>query len=428
MIALDSSTRLFKIATLGCRTNQYESQAYRDQLIKMGWSEADDNQPADLCIVNTCTVTESADISSRQQIKQLAKKNPEAKIYVTGCAAEKNPQSLKTLPQVEEVVPNLKKESLIPMIFQDQDVPEFKIERFEAHTRAFIKVQDGCNSYCSYCIIPFVRGRSRSKKMEEIILEAQGLIQNGYQEIVLTGINIGDFDGGVADGEVQPRLADLVTAIDQLPGLQRLRVSSIDPDEVDDRLLKAIVEGKNTCHSMHIVLQSGSNTVLKRMNRKYTKQQFYDAINRLKEQHADFTFTTDVIVGFPGETDAEFEETLHAIRQVRFAKVHMFPYSLRPGTRAARLPNPVSQQVIAERKDQVLRLAEQVAFELREGYVGQVMPVLLESKERLSDAYTGHTDNFLEVIVSGRNLLENTIYPVRMVSNSAKGLIGEVVV
>ena len=418
--------KTFKIATLGCRTNQYESQAYRDQLLKMGWIESSEDEQASLCIVNTCTVTDAADQSSRQQIKQLAKKNPGSKIYVTGCAAQKDPKGLKLLPQVEDVVPNLQKEELISLIFKDEEVPEFKIERFEAHTRAFIKVQDGCNSYCSYCIIPFVRGRSRSKTMESLIEEAKGLIQNGYKEIVLTGINIGDFDGAVQEDEPKKRLSDLVRAIDALPGLQRLRISSIDPDEVDDDLLDAVINGKNTCPSMHIVLQSGSNTVLKRMNRKYTKQQFYDAINRLKQKRKDFTFTTDIIVGFPGETQAEFEETLEAIRTVKFAKVHMFPYSVRPGTKAARMPNHLEASIIAERKEIVMRLSEQMAFEMRNEYVGQVMPVLMESLDSSSLHINGHTHNFLPVKVSKGQLRQNDLVLVKITANTPEGLLGEV--
>lgn len=417
----------FKIVTLGCRTNQYESQAYRDQLIKMGWIESTDTDPAELCIVNTCTVTESADQSSRSQIKQLSKKNPEAKIYVTGCLAERAPKEMALLPQVDKVVSNLEKESLLQLIFPDESVPEFAIEQFEAHTRAFVKVQDGCNSFCSYCVIPYVRGRSRSKKIEPIIQEVKALIQNGYKEVVLTGINIGDFDGGAIGDEPPVRLHELVTLVDQIAGLKRLRISSIDPDEVDESLLKAVINGKNTCPSMHIVLQAGSNTVLKRMNRKYTKQQFYDSVTKLKNACPDFTFTTDVIVGFPGETEQEFEETLEVIQTVKFAKVHMFPFSVRPGTRAARMTNQLPYAVIQERKERVLRLAEKVAFELRNEFLGRIFPVLIEGKEDDGEYLTGHTPNFLPVLVPKHGIAQNNIVNVKLIQNTPKGCIGEIV-
>ncbi|NBO23774.1 MAG: tRNA (N(6)-L-threonylcarbamoyladenosine(37)-C(2))-methylthiotransferase MtaB [Chlamydiae bacterium] len=418
--------KTFKIVTLGCRTNQYESQAYRDQLLKMGWKEAENDQ-ASLCIVNTCTVTDSADQSSRYQIKQLAKKNPEAKIFVTGCLAERDSKNLKTLPQVEEVISNLKKETLLNIIFQDETVPEFKIERFEAHTRAFIKVQDGCNSFCSYCIIPYVRGRSRSKKIEEVVCEVEGLIQNGFKEIVLTGINIGDFDGQVEEGKPPKRLSDLVKAIDQIPGLERLRISSIDPDEVDEDLLEAIANGQKTCPSMHIVLQSGSNTVLKRMNRKYTKQQFFQAIERLKKVRKEFTFTTDVIVGFPQESEEEFNETVEVLKEVKFAKVHMFPYSVRPGTRAARMTGHLLPSLISERKEKVLRLAEQMAYELRNEFIGKRMKVLLESTDENQEFIYGHTENFLQVKIPKQNHRQNEIVEVLLKENTPECLIGKVV-
>lgn len=419
--------KTFKIVTLGCRTNQYESQAYRDQLVKMGWVESDSENPAELCIVNTCTVTDSADQSSRYQIKQLAKKNPESKIFVTGCLAERDSKNLKALPQVEEVVSNLKKEELLNVIFKDEEVPEFKIEHFEAHTRAFVKVQDGCNSFCSYCIIPYVRGRSRSKKIAEIVEEVKGLVQNGFKEIVLTGINIGDFDGGVEKGETPDRLSHLVKAVDEIEGLKRLRISSIDPDEVDGDLVDAIINGKTTCSSMHIVLQAGSNTVLKRMNRKYTKQQFYEAVEKLKQARADFAFTTDVIVGFPGETDEEFEETLEVIHSVKFAKVHMFPYSVRPGTKAARMTGHLPTDVIQLRKEKVLRLSEKSSYELREQFVGKTMSVLLEAEDDDGMHISGHTDNFLLVKIKKDHHRQNDLVDVYLKENSPSCLLGEVI-
>lgn len=405
----------FKIATLGCRTNQYESEAYRNQLEKLGYIEAQDHEEADLCIVNTCTVTESADQKSRYQIKQFGKQNPDAEIFVTGCLAERAPKELLHLKGVKKVVSNLEKENLIPLALPHlEEYPEFRIEQFEAHTRAFLKVQDGCNSYCSYCVIPFVRGRSRSKTIEEAVVEAKALIASGYKEIVLTGINIGDFDGG--DGT--RRLVDLVDEIDNLPGLERLRISSIDPDEVDDALINAIIKGKKTCHSMHLVLQSGSNTVLKRMNRKYTKHDFFDAVERLQASCPDFTFTTDVIVGFPGESEDDFAETLAVIETVKFAKVHMFPYSVRPKTRASRFTDHLPKEVIERRKNEVLRHSERVAFALRERYVGREVEVLIESDNQ------GHTDNFLAVEVKGREFRSNEIVRVKCLENSPERLIG----
>lgn len=418
----------FKIVTLGCRTNQYESQAYQDQLIQLGYEQASDSDAADVCIVNTCTVTESADSHSRHAIRQLAKQNPNGKLVVTGCFAEREPGTVSKIAGVTHVVPNKEKEQLIASVFPDEDIPEFSIKRFDAHTRAFVKVQDGCNSYCTYCIIPYVRGRSRSRSMKEILDEVKHLIANGYKEVVLTGINIGDFDGNKPDGEAPDRLADLIRAVDAVPGLQRLRVSSIDPDEVDDDLADAILNGTNTCASMHVVLQSGSNVILKRMNRKYTRQIFLETVEKLRLANPDFTFTTDVIVGFPGETEADFEETLEVMNQVRFAKVHMFPYSERPRTRAALMPNKVSQEVIKERKQRVLRHAEQTGFALRNEFLGRTMSVLIESEvPGMPGFMSGHTGNFLPVLVKLPDGQSNMLVDVQFVENTPSGLLGHVI-
>lgn len=411
----------FKVVTLGCRTNQYESQAYTDQLLQLGYRKAQEAEEVDLCIVNTCTVTASADSSSRHEIRSLARQYPGAKIVVTGCLAEQ----LTAMPGVSLIVPNAQKEELLNLALPEEEIPEFAISHFEAHTRAFVKVQDGCNAFCTYCIIPYVRGRSRSRKLDEILEEVKNLVHNGFKEVVLTGINIGDFDGNSSEGQPPVRLAELVRAVDAIPGLERLRISSIDPDEVDEELLEAVVNGKHTCPSMHIVLQSGSNAILKRMNRKYTKEIFLNTVERLKNAKPDFTFTTDVIVGFPGESEQDFQETLEMLSEVEFAKVHMFPYSRRERTRAALYPHQVPKEVMQERKQRVLRQAEEIAFSLRERYVGQRRSVLVESEDSAGQM-SGHTDNFLTVVVEGDKSLANTLVEVKLLSNAPHALIGKV--
>jgi len=416
----------FKIVTLGCRTNQYESQAYQDQLLSLGYEPAKEGEAAEICIVNTCTVTESADSSSRHEIRQLARQNSGAKLVITGCFAERQPEVVSQIEGVTHVIPNKEKENLLSKVFPDTELPEFSIKRFEAHTRAFVKVQDGCDSYCTYCIIPYVRGRSRSRKIHDVIQEVEQLVSNGFKEVVLTGINIGDFDGNPEEGEKPERLSDLIRAVDKVQGLERLRISSIDPDEVDDDLLDAVVNGQKTCPSMHIVLQSGSNVILKRMNRKYTRQIFMSTVDRLLQACPDFTFTTDIIVGFPGETDSDFEDTLAVMRDVRFAKVHMFPYSDRPRTRSNLMPNKVPNEVIKTRKQEVLRLSEQVAYELRSVFVGRRMSVLTENDDGdQSGSVSGHTANFLTVSIPNANGIQsNEMVEVELISNSPEGLEG----
>ena len=422
------SKKKYRVVSLGCRTNQYESNAFRHQLHSIGFDVAEQAEEADLCIVNTCTVTASADSHSRHAIRKLIRENPDAKVVVTGCMVENKPDLIKEIPGISKVVSNLEKESLMDQVFPDEEIPEFQISDFDGRTRAYVKVQDGCNSFCTYCTIPYVRGRSRSRSIPPILEEIKSLVARGFREVVLTGINIGDFDGAKEKGEKPDTLADLIREVDQIEGLDRIRVSSIDPDEVDDDLLDAIVNGKKTCHSMHIVLQSGSNVVLKRMNRKYTRQMFFETVERLRKASPDFTFTTDVIVGFPGETEQDFAETMEAVESVRFVKVHMFPYSDRERTRAARYPNKVPSEIMKKRKQILLRRAEEMGFEERNKFVGQEREVLLENRD--SDDSTliwGHTDNMLAVCLKSDVLKENDLVRVKLVENTPKGFIGQLV-
>lgn len=405
----------YRVVTLGCRTNQYESQAFQDQLEEMGYARAKEGEAADLCIVNTCTVTESADSHSRRAIRQLVRENPNAKVAVTGCFAEQNPEVAQSLLEDGVVIRNKDKEALLEQLFPEVQVPEFRIKEFHSHTRAFVKVQDGCNSFCTYCIIPYVRGRSTSRPIASVVEEVEGLVAGGMKEIVLTGINIGDYEDG---------LVNLVKAVDDIDGLERIRISSIDPDEVDDPLLEAVVGGKKTCHSMHLVLQSGSNAILKRMNRKYTRQIFMETVDRLRAASPDFSFTTDVIVGFPGETEKDLQETLDLIEEVQFAKVHMFPYSDRARTRASMYPNKVPPELMKERKARVIQVAERSSFAYSQGFLGRSMKVLLED-QRGNGQIAGHTDNFLKVWVDASEHVPGEIVTVELVENSPEGLIGK---
>lgn len=401
----------FKIITLGCRSNQYESQAYRDQLQELGLEETDGC--ADLCIINSCSVTASAESSSKKQIRQLIEENPGARVVLTGCAAT------KFSGDGVIVINNENKENLVADLFPELDAPQFGISRFVGHTRAFVKVQDGCNSFCSYCIIPYVRGRSRSRPFDDIINEVHTLVKNGYREVVLTGINIGDY-------KWQDKcFVDLVRAVDGVKGLDRLRISSIDPNDIDDELCDVILNGRVTCSSLHLVLQSGSDFILKRMNRKYDRQMFFDVVDKLRSVDEDFTFTTDIIVGFPGETEEHFQETLDVMDRVRFAKVHMFPFSVREGTRAARFSDFVSKGEQRRRREIILQRAEEHAFALREKYLSKTMLVLTEKVDpSVLGMIPAHTDNFLKVWVKGDCRQANELIEVQILENNSDGLVG----
>lgn len=412
----------FKIATLGCRTNQYESLAYQNQLKAAGYVEAMDGEEADLCIVNTCTVTQSADSHSRNQIRKLKKQYPKAKIAVTGCMVEKGKGELLKIKEADWVISNQSKDTLLNQIYPEQEFVEFALHQVDSQTRAFIKIQDGCNSFCSYCIIPYVRGRSKSKTVASVVQEVENVVKSGTKEIVLTGINIGDFDG--ADLENPQRLPALIKELEKVVGLEQIRISSIDPDEVDDALIEAIKSSTKVCPSMHVVLQSGSNWVLKRMNRKYTRQIFFETVDKLKAFNPEFTITTDIIVGFPGEREEDFQDTLKVMQEVKFAKVHMFPYSKRERTKAASFTDHLPPEVINERKNKILRMSEQYAFELRQNYVGKVYTVLTEeSSGGISHGYTPH---FLKVMIPSQKLLANQMVKVKIIDNQPEGLIGEI--
>ncbi len=373
----------FKIETVGCRTNQYESEVYANQLFSLGYSEAKEGEQADLCIVNSCTVTSSADRSSRLQIRRLHRFHPFARLVVTGCLVEREREEIKKMEGVSDLVSNQEKEELLNRVLSEEIAP-FHVTYFSRRTRALVKIQDGCNSFCSYCIIPYVRGRSRSRRVDEIIKEITLLVHNGHKEIVITGVDIGDFKGD--QGE---RLSDLIRKIDQVEGIGRVRLSSIDPDSVDDELIDAIVMSKSICHSLHLSIQSGSNLQLKRMGRKYSRQQVLDLVARLRERSPDFGLTADLIVGFPGEREVDFQDTLQLLREIRCFKVHIFPFSARAGTVAARMTDSLPCSLIEERRKRLLSEAEAVAYEVRNGYIGKRATLLVESGGR-SFGYTEH--------------------------------------
>lgn len=415
--------KTYHVVTLGCRTNQYESQAYTNQLQTAGYEKADEGE-ADICIINTCTVTENADKKSFYAIRKSVRDFKPKKLIVTGCLAKKDQKTIRAIPGVSDVVFNENKQTLLPDLFDEEQWPEFKINQFEAHTRAFVKVQDGCNSYCSYCVIPFVRGRSTSKTLPQVLDEVHALVENGYREVVLTGINIGDF----CDGE--KRLADLVREVDQVEGLRRVRISSIDPDEVDAELIDAVANGKNTCDSMHIVLQSGSNPILKRMRRGYLMKDVYDAYEKLSKVHPLFTITTDVIVGFPGETEADFEQTVQVIQKLPFVKVHIFPYSDRPKTRASRMEDKVDSATIERRKKKLLEVSRKRATQIYERYLRLEVEVLFETEEVQKEGQVwmmGHTTHFIPVFVEKGSIRSGEIYKVRLGRIVEGGIFSEVI-
>jgi threonylcarbamoyladenosine tRNA methylthiotransferase MtaB len=366
--------RTCRLVTLGCKVNQYETQIVREALLQGGFREANDGEYADLCVVNTCTVTNTGDSKSRQVIRQLSRQNPGTKTIVMGCYATRDPRAVSELPNVIEVVTDKRELPDVLGRFGIVDMPN-GISDFEGHQRAFVKIQDGCILKCSYCIIPTVRPGLRSRRPVDIEDEIRALIEHGYREIVISGIHMGHF--GVDTNNLQPgdkseRLWHLLRRLDRIPGDWRMRLSSIETVEVNDDFIKAAGDCEHLCPQFHPALQSGSNGVLTRMRRRYRVERFLDRLDQIRDILGnDPAFSTDIIVGFPGETDAEFEETLQTCRKARFMKVHVFPFSRRNGTPAATMPNQVPPEVIKDR----VRILSNLERELAEQfYLCRVFP------------------------------------------------------
>ncbi|APZ95619.1 tRNA (N(6)-L-threonylcarbamoyladenosine(37)-C(2))-methylthiotransferase MtaB [Fuerstiella marisgermanici] len=358
--------RTCRLVTLGCKVNQYETQLVRESLRAGGFREAADDESADLCVVNTCTVTNTGDSKSRQVIRQLARKNPGTKTIVMGCYATRDPQAVSELPNVIEVVTDKRELPDVLGRFGIVDMPA-GISEFEGHHRAFVKIQDGCILKCSYCIIPTVRPGLRSRRPQSIEDEIRRLVDNGYREIVISGVHVGHFGidtNNLPPGEKPERLWDLFRRLDRIPGDWRMRLSSIETVEVNDDFIKAAGDCEHLCPQFHPALQSGSDSVLQRMRRRYRVDRFLQRLDQIRDMLGnDPAFTTDVIVGFPGETDAEFEQTLETCRQARFMKVHVFPFSKRDGTPAATFENQVPPQVIKDRVQALGDLERELALD-----------------------------------------------------------------
>ena len=375
-----------KTVTLGCKVNQYETEYLREGLLGIGYENATEQTPADLCIVNTCTVTSEGDSKSRQVIRRLSRENPSSKIVVMGCYATRAPEEVAALPNVTEVLTDKRELPDLLGRFGVTDVPT-GISGFGRRHRAYVKVQDGCMLRCSFCIIPHVRPQLTSRPMQHILDEVQRLVDNGYREVVLTGIHLGHY--GVDWNRNLPktdwtRLSDLIRAIASLPGDFRVRLSSIEATEVTRELIEVMQDhGDRICPHLHISMQSGSDGVLGRMRRRWGSRRFIDRCGMVQEKLDQPAITTDIIVGFPGETDAEFSETCEVARQVGFSKIHIFPFSARRGTPAADMPLQIPKKVKQERGRELASLEAELQGEYYQSLIGKRLQVLVES--RLAD-------------------------------------------
>jgi threonylcarbamoyladenosine tRNA methylthiotransferase MtaB len=386
--------RTCRLVTLGCKVNQYETQLVKEALEQNGYREATDGEAADLCVVNTCTVTGTGDAKSRQVIRQLARQNPGTRTLVMGCYATRDPQTVSRLPGVFEVVRDKRELGDVLARQGINDIPR-GISHFEGRKRAFVKVQDGCILKCTYCIIPYVRPGLASRSPADIEEEVRRLVDNGYSEIVLSGIHVGHYgvDTTRAKSGLPPfRLWHLFRKLDRIPGSWRMRLSSIEAAEINDDFVSAAGDCEHLCPQFHPALQSGSEAVLLRMRRRYSVKRFLEKIETMRERLDHPAFTTDMIVGFPGETEEDFEQSLAVCRQVNFMKVHVFPFSTRAGTKAAEFPNQVSPTRIRERVNRMHELEHELALQYYRTLIDAPLEILVEQEAHERPGYMRGTD------------------------------------
>jgi threonylcarbamoyladenosine tRNA methylthiotransferase MtaB len=414
--------------TLGCKVNHYETEAIWQLFQEQGYERVDFESTSDVYVVNTCTVTNTGDKKSRQVIRRAIRKNPDAVICVTGCYAQTSPAEIMAIPGVDIVVGTQDRVKMLEYIerFKEERQPinavgnimknriyeELDVPAFTDRTRASLKIQEGCNNFCTFCIIPWARGLMRSRDPKEVIRQAQQLVDAGYKEIVLTGIHTGGYGEDMKDYNLAMLLKDIEK---EVIGLERLRISSIEASQITDEVIQVMNDSNVIVRHLHIPLQSGSNTVLKRMRRKYTMEFFGERLNRLKEALPGLAVTSDVIVGFPGETEEEFMETYNFIKDHKFSELHVFPYSKRTGTPAARMDDQVDEEVKNERVHKLISLSDQLAKEYASQFEGEVLEVIPEERSKNGEGmYEGYTDNYLKVIFKGTEEMIGQIVKVKI--------------
>jgi threonylcarbamoyladenosine tRNA methylthiotransferase MtaB len=414
----------FFVQTFGCRCNQADSAGFRHALCSTSLEEAQSPSDADLIVVNTCTVTHRTDQQVRQALRKLHRENPDARLVVAGCYAERAPETLAAIPGVDLVIGNADRERFGEIVADEaaarivhgpfDQSRDFLIPRMSStggKTRPFVKLQDGCDARCSYCIVPSVRGPGRSAHPDSVVAEVLALIDSGYQEIVLTGVNLGEY-GRKFDERV--KMSDLLLRLVSLPGLGRLRLSSIEPMRFDRAIVKLAAENPLVARHFHLPLQSGSDRILRRMRRPYTVARYRELLDLIYESIPAAALGTDVLVGFPGETDADFQSTLSTIRESPLTYLHVFPFSGREGTDAYRLEDQVPPQVIQERASILRTLGQEKNFAFRRSFVGRILPALtLAREEELGDSIV-LTDNYIHARVHAHERQPNRLVHIRI--------------
>ena len=429
-------SKVVRFVTLGCKVNQYETNAMAQKFLEKGYQiieeitpENEDIKP-DICIINTCTVTNMSDRKSRQMLRRMKEKNPSTIVVAVGCYAQVAKKELAKIPEIDLVLGNNEKVEIVKYVEEyinnhinnvelddvmySKEFSDFGDVTYTEKTRAVIKIQDGCDRFCSYCIIPYARGRVRSRKPENIISEITQIASKGIKEVVITGIHIASYGKDFAMSKdsklTNYRLIDLLEEINEIQGIKRIRLGSIEPLLITVEFVERLKKLEKICHHFHLSLQSGCDETLKRMNRRYTTEQFKEIVRLLRNAYSDVNLTTDIIVGFPGETDEEFNKTYEFLKEIKFYKMHIFKYSPRKGTKAAVMPNQINGDIKEERSKKLIELSDRNEIEYNKSYIGKNVEVLFE--EEKDGMYKGHTQNYILVYCQSKEKLDNKIIDV----------------
>nr|WP_207734764.1 tRNA (N(6)-L-threonylcarbamoyladenosine(37)-C(2))-methylthiotransferase MtaB [Romboutsia sp. 1001713B170207_170306_H8] len=416
--------------TLGCKVNQYETEAMLEMFKKDGYEQVGSEEYADVYVINTCTVTHMSDRKSRQYIRRMKKKNPNAIIAVVGCYSQVSPEEILEIEEVNlvmgtnerrtivEEIKKLeeskgeKKASTVDDIMKVRAFEEIEISQSNGRTRAFMKIQDGCDRFCTYCIIPYARGgKVRSRDIESIVNEAKTLAENGYKEVVLTGIHVASYGKDLRESNL--KLLDVIKRINEIDGIERIRTSSVEPILFTDEFVSEVAKMKKVCPHYHLSLQSGCDETLKRMNRRYTTEEYKAIVNILREKIPNVAITTDVIVGFPGETNDEFNKTYDFLRDIELSQMHVFKYSPRKGTPASTMENQIDPQIKQFRSDQLIALSKTNFNKFAEKFIGSDMEVLFETNV-VDNKYEGLTPNYIRVVVESNEDIHGKILKVKL--------------
>ena len=403
--------------TLGCKVNQYETNGMVQEFEKAGYEIVEHHQKADIYIINTCTVTNMSDRKSRQMLRRVKEQNKNALIVACGCYAQVAKKDLEEMKEIDLVLGNNEKVNIVKYVeeltnsiedvMKDLEFVDFGEVTYTDKTRAVIKVQDGCDRFCSYCIIPYARGRVRSRKPESVINEIKEIAKKGIKEVVITGIHVASYG---KDFKENYYLIDLLEEINKIEEIKRIRLGSIEPLLIDDEFLKRLSKLDKICHHFHLSLQSGCDETLKRMNRRYTTEQFRKIVKAIRNVYKDALITTDIIVGFPGETDEEFEKTYNYLKEVKLYKMHVFKYSARKGTKAAAMKEQIDGNKKEERSKKLIKLSNDNQLWYNKQYVGKEVEILVEEKK--NEMYKGHTNNYILVEAESDKNITNSIVKV----------------